>query len=377
MSRALSISIVLVTVGGLARAEAPAKTPGQAAFEAATALEAKSQYREAADALEKLAREQPDDTYAADALFEAAVIAEERLGSPARARELYEAVATKYPHSRLQRRARARADFLAGSLRTGEGPLREYDDILANVPRRTAAESTSRMEALLSQHPDFALADRALFWLGAAYAEQHRDADATTRFREIERRFPTTEWASRARKGRADLLMRARHPLEARALYAQLADSGDPLARAAGLEGLAWVRQTLRRWVMLLVAALYLVAFFALHGILLQRKKARLWPPTEVLYYAPVAALFVIAAVTEAPSIALATVVIALGGLFVVWASGALSVARLADGALPIRARVGRAAATALAVLCVAYVAVQTTGLTDLVLETLRSGPER
>src|SRR5581483_1362017 len=70
---------------------------GQAEFDAATALEAKGEYAQAADALEKLARERPDDPFADDALFEAATIAEERLGDPERAARLYDAVAKKYP----------------------------------------------------------------------------------------------------------------------------------------------------------------------------------------------------------------------------------------------------------------------------------------
>jgi hypothetical protein len=42
-----------------------------------------------------------------------------------------------------------------------------------------------------------------------------------------------------------------------------------------------------------------------------------------------------------------------------------------------VRERALRVAGAALAVLAVMVVAVQTTGLTDLVVETLRSGPER
>src|SRR5262249_19527331 len=163
MRRALAIALVLA--GGVARAQPAALTTSQREFEAATALEAKGQFREAAAALEKLARDKPGDSFAADALYEAAVVSEERLSDPARARALYDEVATKYASSRLSRRARTRADFLARSLATGEEPLREYDAIIAGAPQRPPAESRARMEALLQKWPSFALADRAMFWL--------------------------------------------------------------------------------------------------------------------------------------------------------------------------------------------------------------------
>src|SRR5262245_61633632 len=109
----------------------PSPAPGQQAFEAAIAREAKGDYIGARTDLEQLAHRLPDDAFADDALFEAAVISEERLSDPAKAAQLYQEVATRYPQSRLARRARTRADFLSSSLRTGAGPLAEYQRIQA------------------------------------------------------------------------------------------------------------------------------------------------------------------------------------------------------------------------------------------------------
>src|SRR5437879_7090697 len=173
--RACAIAVVVWC--GVARAQpAPPPSPSQQRFEAATALEAKGQFAAAAAALEKMAREAPADPFAADALYEAAVVAEERLSDPAHARALYDEVATRYPANRLSRRARTRADFLARSLTTGAGPLREYDDILAQASTRPRPESRQRMLDLLQRHPDFALADRALFWPGQQLAADRNGA---------------------------------------------------------------------------------------------------------------------------------------------------------------------------------------------------------
>lgn len=366
--------VLLLLLAALGTAHAQAGPPeGQRRFEAATALEARGEYAAAADALEQLGRERPDDPYADDALFEAALLAEERLADPARAARLYDAVATRYPTSRLARRARTRADFLTRSLRTGEAPLKAYQEILAGVTQRPVAESLARMEALLREYPDFAVADRALYWLGTTYAEQGDDARAAERLRELERRFPGSEWASRAKKARGDLALRAGRHLEAREIYRSLETSPDPLARAAAAEGLAAVRSTISRLVLFALSIAYLVAFFILHAIGLRRVGLRL--PTEVLYYLPVAALFVLAGASENSAIGLATAGIAAGGGLVVWASTSILVVRLPS--LGRRARLLRVGAAVLAVLAVTYISVYTTGLTDLVLETLRNGPER
>lgn len=370
--RAACVAVVVIVAAGAARADT-----SQQRFAAGTALEAEGRYREAADALERLGHERPDDSFAADALYEAAVVSEERLADPARAERLYAEVATRYPSNRLARRARTRADFLQRSLSTGEAPLREYDDILAGATRRPRAESRARMEALLARHPDFALADRALFWLGQRYAEARDWKAAEARFAAVEQRFPSSEWASRAKKARADLILAAGHPFAARVLYRELAASSDPLARSAGDEGLAAAATWVRRAVLVVAASLYLFLFAALlvRGIRPRRRLVR--PPLEVLYYAPVAALFVAAAATENRAIGLATFGIALGGAALVWLSSAASIARLERGPLPMRGRVLRALAVLLAVGALVYLSLQATGLTDIVIETFRSGPER
>jgi tetratricopeptide (TPR) repeat protein len=371
-------AILVIAIAGattLARADAPV-SPGQGEFEAATQLEAKGDYAAAADALEKLGRARPDDPFADDALFEAALISEEHLSDPTRAARLYEKVAHDYPSSRLARRARARADFLSMSLKTGEAPLREYQDILNGFARRPHAESLARMEKLLAEHPGFALADRALYWLGATWLDERRPDLAVRNFLAVEERFPNGEWAARAKKARADLLLRTGHPLEARRLYDQLGTSSDLLARAAGREGVAQVRSSIRRAIVWWLAVAYVIAFLLLHARTLARLRA--WRvPTELWFYLPVAGLFVIAGVTENLSILIATGTIAVGGGLIVWASCGVTAAELDRGTLTLRTRLGRVAAAAAAVLCVMYVAVQSTGLTDLMIETLRSGPER
>jgi TolA-binding protein len=372
---------VLLLAASVARAEPSA---AQREFEAATAREATGDYAGAAQALEALAANYPTDPFAADALFEAAVLAEERLHDPAHALTLYQRILRDYARSRLERRARARVDFLSSSLRTGEAPLREYQDVLANFSTRPPAESIARMERLLAAHPDFALADRALYWLAGTLAAQHRDADALARWDELTRRFPSSEWTGRGQKARGDFLLARGHPYAARAVFEALrAHPTDALARAAADEGLRNVHTALTRLAEALVAGAYLLAFVVAHVWWLVRRKRLARVPIEALYYAPVALVFVLAAATENRAIAWATFAIAAGGGVVVWLSGAASAAREREresegaGAMRGRERFARAAAAAVAVAAVMLLAVHATGLTDLVIETIQSGPER
>jgi tetratricopeptide (TPR) repeat protein len=375
--RAAIVVAAVVACGGLARADSAHDASAQQRFAAATALEARGQFAAAADALERLGHDAPADSFAPDALFEAAVVAEERLSDPARARRLYEEVATKYASSRLSRRARTRADFLARSLTTGEAPLREYDDILAGAAARPRAESRARMETLLQKWPSFALADRALFWLGQRLAEERRWNEAMARYAELERRFPSSEWALRAKKSRADVLLSRGHPFLARAIYKDLIANGDAVARSAGHEGLSDSVSWIARSIAVVACILYLLilAWLQLRAVTPRARLRKL--PLEVIYYLPVALLFVAAALTENRAIGLATGAIAVGGAGVVWLTSIGFAARLARGPMSPAARAGRIAAVTLAVLALVFLAVQATGLTDIVIETFRAGPER
>jgi TolA-binding protein len=343
---------------------------GQRAFEAAISREAGGDFAGAAAELEALARRLPDDSFADDALFEAAVLAEERLSDPARAAKLYGEVATRYPQSRLSRRARTRAEFLGSSLRTGAGPLAEYQRIQAEGARDPKA-AIAAMAKLLSEHPDFALADRALYWLGARLVEQGRDAEGVEKLLEVERRFPSGEWALRAKKARADLLLKRGKRSEARQLYDQLFRSSDAIARAAGKEGLAAVHTAVVRGTVAAVAIAYLAIFVGFHLFTGRRRLRR--TPTELLYYLPVAGLFTVAGITENSAIGWATGGMAAGGAVITWVMGAATPER----PVSVAERAARALALAVAVAALAFVAIQWSGLTDLVIETFRAGPER
>ena len=159
----------------------------------------------------------------------------------------------------------------------------------------------------------------------------------------------------------------------ARAIYRELVDSRDALARSAGREGLNDSRAYLLRALASTTAALYLVAFVLLQ-IRGARKTLRI-PPFEAFYYVPVAGLFVAAAATENRLIGYATSIIAAGGALIVWLSASASAAILARRPMAMRERLWRAGLCALAVLALTWLAIVTTGLAEIVSRRSERGP--
>jgi hypothetical protein len=208
--------------------------------------------------------------------------------------------------------------------------------------------------------------------LGARLVEAGRLDEGMQRYHEVETRFPRSEWALRSKKARADVLLRRGRAAEARVLYEELQRSADPIARAGGNEGIAAVGATRLRGVLITLALIWIALFVAFHGYTGRRHLRPV--PVELLYYLPVAGLFALAGATENASIAWATGGLAGGGALITWAAAAGTRARDAMASLE---RVARALALMLAVLAVAYVVIQWSGLSDLVVETFKAGPER
>jgi TolA-binding protein len=351
----------------LALAATAAATPAQDAFYAASALEQAGRPAEAVAGWEAVAQRWPDDEIADDALAEAARVREEKLGDPEGALGRYQELLRRYPQSRLSRRAALRADFLRKNLVAGAEPLRLYQDVLARYPQRSHADSIARMEDLLRRFPTFPLSDQATLWLGEAYQQERRFDEALGAYRKVVSRWPETDAAGRAQKAIGDLWLERGQAGRARQAYDALARRGPAWAETANY-GRKMASQLVRRRTLTWASVLVIVAFLVGYGLRATRG-GRLTIPPELKYYLPVAGAFVAAALTEHRAILRATLILAATGL-------ALA---LLVGQRPTRR--GHAAlhgVVIVAVVAAAFVlAVQTQGLTDMMLETLSSGAER
>jgi len=351
-------------------ASGPAASASAVRFDAALRLLTTGQERRAALELVKLAHERPEDDVAPEALFEAALLYEETLSEPETARRYYRELCERYPHSRLLRRAQKRLEALAAALSTGAAPLVLFQAILRSTGE-SSRERQSRLAALLAEHPDFALADQALFLL-ADTALRLGEGDAARRYLdELYRRYPQSQWAGQGHKLHAETLLASRRIAEARSHYQALLRFPGPLWPLLAQEGLVACSQASRR-LYLAITAWGLLGLLALCALYYGRKG--LWPPPfEIYYYVPVAGFLSGAALLVQGGAGGAVVApiwqFGLAGAVLSWLAAAAARrprSRLFWG-LFVRAA---------GVVALSYLIVYHHGLIDVLIETVRNGPE-
>jgi TolA-binding protein len=318
-----------------------------------------------------LAERFPHTSLAPEALFAAAQQLEESLSQPDRALGLYRRVVTEHPESRLLRRAESRLLQLAHSLKSGAAPLTRFQTIVRTT-REASPERAQQLAALLTDHPQFALADEVAYLLLDG-ALRRSDGTEGELYRQLVTRHPHSEWSARGQQTYAEWLVRRGQLGAARAVYESLRSSPQPLWQATARSGLHEVATAeRRRW---LAAGSGLLLLLSLLGIGV-RYRRQLWPPpAEVAYYVPVGLFFVlVAALVQDPVLARPLLWLLLGGGLLCWMSAAAARAQRSLGtARKVWGMLWRAGLALL--LC--YLAIERQGLWDLVLETLRNGPDR
>ena len=106
------------------------------------------------------------------------------------------------------------------------------------------------------------------------------------------------------------------------------------------------------------------------------RRRPALRPPVEVVFLAPVAAVLIAVAVTAHRAIGPAVAMISIGGLVFAWLSGA-ALDLLRARARPVRARaILHIAACLVGVVALGYIALMRDGLLEMLIETVRFGPD-
>ncbi len=260
--------------------------------------------QKAFERLQLIQNEHPADAFADDALIEQARIAEEVFEEPVRALGLYRELLEKYPSSRLVRRAKKRAELLGGHLDQGEEVLKEYLKIQRESVRVPAAETVSRMDRLLNQHPGFSLRPEGLHWLGSLMAREGMRAQARKRLELAIRGYPEHEVAGLALGLLGNMALEDGDLDAAEAVYLRLSESSSPKWQRAARDALGRVdRLRWRRRAVAAAVTLWALAFLGLWTLLFIRvrsKKLRIsWvPPAEAIGYLLVMAALVIWAAT-------------------------------------------------------------------------------
>jgi outer membrane protein assembly factor BamD (BamD/ComL family) len=352
--------------------DASTERAARAVFDQAMQRLGVGEVSQAAKELAELADRFPTSTLAPEALFVAAQQYEEALAQPVQAQTLYRRLVLGYPDSRLLRRAESRLAQLTLSLQTGAEPLLRFQAIV-RATSESSPERTQQLTALLAAHPQFALGDQATYLLLDGALRRGEVAAAVRYQRELATRFPSSEWSARGQQSYAEWLLRRGQLWAARAEFAILAGHPSPLWRQAAVEGLREVSSAQRRRLIAVVVGAVLLLTMLGIGL---RHRQRLWPPPEeVAYYTPVGLFFVlVAALTQGAVFARPLLWLLLGGVVLCWLSAAA--ARAPARLRPIDKLWGGLWRATLALL-LCYLAIERQGLWELLLETLRNGPDR
>lgn len=373
------VAVIAVLLGAVPRAGAAPDpqalvvelgSPDRAAVEAAVA------------ALEALPAA-PDDNDLANALFRAARACEDTLADPRRALALYERIARDHGSSRIA----ASAERRVAALRVQLGGANQHAARAAALARLIADADTlpaDRVERTAQEllEADWPGAPEAGLWLAEWLRRTGRLADARDRYAEVARRWPDSPQAQLAIRGGAGNALDARDWDRAEQLAAQLpaVDEADRIVREDLLELAARGRQIdrwyARAWLIALGCLLALIASLVEAARRGGYHRPRLRPPIEVLFLAPVAAVMIGVALTTHQLIAPAVLILTLGGLVLAWLSGA-TLDTLRARHRPVRARaVLHVAICLVAVVALLYVALVRDNLLEMVIETVRFGPE-
>jgi tetratricopeptide (TPR) repeat protein len=326
----------------------------------------------------------------ADALFAAGRACEDRLVDPARALAIYERILRELPSSRVA----SAAEHRAAQLRPLVGDRGQHAREAAELARLIAQAGSSdpanggglsidqviaRGDALAAL--DWPGAPDAAVWLADWLRGAGRFDDARARYAAVIAKWPRSTQAATARRGEAGAAIDAHDWNEAESLVASLS-TVEPADRVLRDELAGEIRQGRTRdrfyivaWIGVAVVLAGLVASL-IEASRRAGKRPPLVPPIEVMFLAPVAAVIVGVSFTANRVIAPAVATISIGGLVLAWLSGAaLDLVRASNR--PIRARsLAHVAGCLIAVVALVYISMTRDGLIDLLIETVRVGPE-
>jgi len=335
----------------------------------------------AARSFEEAATVEPSSPLAADALFSAAKLREERLAQPQRALELYRRIAKEYPSSRVALAATRRLRDLGPKLVGVDAApaLASWKALLHGYADRPRAESLAQARELLDRHPHWSGRAEVLLWLGDQERGDGNLDEASRLYGEARAQEPAPEPFELQRR-EVDLALSRGDLARAERLADALDAGGDPGRLRVKDHLRARVEVRKRRelayriaFVVLALCALGLGASVLSAAGSIQRALQELRrPPIEVWFAVPVFGILFLMSLSGYRDIGTAVAIVGAAGSVFIWLSGTAS--RLSPR--PWWRALLHLAAVVLAVVASAYVALHRGGLLDQILETVRFGPD-
>jgi hypothetical protein len=320
-----------------------------------------------------------------DVLLAAARACEDKLLDPARAVALYDRIVAEHTTARAAVAAVRRAQVLREQI----GPRGERAALAAELSQLVASSDEQPAEAVIERGDRLAAhawpgAPTAALWLADWLRRSGRFDAAQARYAQVIARWPDTPSARTALRGAAGCALDAHQWSLAEALAGRL-PAANPSERALRDDLLAAAaRGRLRdRWYVIA----WLAALGAFLGLLgsaieaaLRSPSSSRWsvlrPPLEAVFLAPVALVLIGVAFTAHRLIAPAVATITLGGLALTWLSGATLDQLRARGRAHRLRSIAHAIACLVVVAALGYISLHRDQLLDLLVETVRFGPE-
>ncbi len=317
----------------------------------------------------------------ADLLYTAGRACEDKLADPARALALYDRLLREQPDTKAALGAEHRAAHLRTL--TGDGHAAQaqaFARLVAEADRLSQPELVTRGEALATAA--WPGAAEATLWLADWLRGHGRFREADAHFATLLATWPHAPEARLAASGQAGAAIEE-HALEraTRLIAALPATTDEERAVQADLRR-SLARAVLREHLDLVARIALVLVLGLLLGSLIEAAARGGWrrpplrPPFEIWFLGPISLVLVIASFTANQAIAPAVLRIAIAGVVLAWLSGAtLDLLRARGRAFRLRS-LAHIALCALGVVAIAYLAISSSGLFDLLAETFKNGPE-
>lgn len=320
-----------------------------------------------------------------DVLFAAGRACEDKLLDPGRAALLYDRVVAEHPTARVA----IVATRHAAALRAQIGPHGETAALAAELAQLIARADAQPADAVQNRAERLAAAawpgaPAAALWLAEWLRRSGKLADAQAHYAVVAARWPQAPEARAALRGGAGCALEAHDWSLAETLASRLPatdaadrNTRDELLAAAG-RGRRRARWYVAAW--FAIAAAFAALLASLVEAVLRSppgtRRSALRPPIEVMFLGPVALVLLGVAFTAHRLIAPAVATISLGGIALAWLSGATLEQLRARGRSRRLRSIAHVVACLAGVAALGYVALTHDGLIDMLVETVRFGPE-